>query len=309
MEELDHEKLGAAKLSIFANVLIIILKLAVAIFTGSLGILADSIHSSLDLVASLFCYLGIRKASEPSDKTHHYGHERFENLSSIIQSILLGITSISIFYEAYAKFTTGNNEVTSSVIGIIVMLLTLVIDFKVSEYLHKKSAQTNSTALEADAFHFTADMYSAVAVIIGLAATALGYPIADIIAAVVVAIIMLYISLNIGKESALVLLDQAPSDEKLNQLSQLISKYPGVLSFHSLRARTAGRKIFVDVSVHLKANLPLVDAHNVAENLENEILEKCPDVKEVVVHMEPEAPHDSGIEKPVGGKSSNKRKS
>ncbi len=307
MEEKDHEKMGAAKLSIFANLVIIILKIVVALFTGSLGILADSIHSLLDLVASLFCYVGIRKASEPSDDTHHYGHDRFENLSSIIQSILLGITSFSIFYEAYAKLSSGNHVVTSSVAGIFVMLITLAIDFKVSQYLHKKSAQTNSTALEADAFHFTADMYSAVAVIIGLAATALGYPIADIIAAVAVALIMLYISLNIGKESTLVLLDQAPADAVCENIASVILKHPGITSYHSLRARISGRKISVDVSVHMDPKLSLFAAHKIAESLEQNIIANCPNIKEVVVHMEPDAPHDSGLEKPVGGKSGRKK--
>ncbi|MBI5227610.1 cation transporter [Candidatus Micrarchaeota archaeon] len=292
MHEHEHEKLSAAKYSVFANLFIIIIKLAVGLYTGSLGILADSLHSVFDLAASFFAYFGIKKASEPSDKTHHYGHERFENLSSIIQSILLGLTSVFILYEAHLKFEAPNYVVRESFLGIAVMVITLIIDVKISAFLHKKSKETNSAALEADAFHFTTDMYSAIAVIVGLGATAIGYPLADIAGAVVVALIMLYVAVNIAKESTFILLDQAPSEEILGKISTVISKYPGILAYHSLRGRLSGRKIFIDVSVHLKSDISLTKAHKIAEELEIKIIEKCPDVKEVIIHMEPDEEHD-----------------
>jgi len=288
------EKLGAAKWSIAVNIFATAMKLSVALYTGSLGILAEVIHSGFDLVASLFAYWGIRKAGEPADDEHHYGHERFENLSSLAQSVLIALTSFWILYEAYRKLTGEEHAVKESLAGIAVMLVSLVLATKVSDYLHKKSRETGSPALEADAYHFTTDVMSTLAVILGLGATALGFPVADVLAAVAVALIMLYLSFRLGKKAVLVLLDEAPDDLTMEKVVGVLAEFPKIRGYHSLRGRVSGHKAIIDVSVHVAPYLTIEEAHAVAEELEMKIVDDVPDVKEVEVHVEPETPHDTG---------------
>ncbi len=287
-----NEKLNAAIKSVYVNSVLITVKLFTGILTGSLGIIAEFIHSFFDLLASVFAYVGIKKASEPADKHHRYGHERVENISSLFQSVLITLTSIFILYEAYRRITKGGHAVKESIIGIIVMVLALVVDIIFSRYLHKKSAKTGSPALEADAYHFSTDVWSTIAVIIGLGATSLGYPLFDILGAVFVALLMLYLSVRLGIKAFEVMLDHVPDDRHLEEITSTIAKYPGVKGFHSLRAREAGSRIFVDVSIHLDKSLELEKAHSIAEKLELAIMKSCPKVKEVVVHVEPECLHD-----------------
>ncbi|MFH1127209.1 MAG: cation diffusion facilitator family transporter [archaeon] len=288
MKTNDTKKAHAAQWSIAANIFLLALKLLAGLYTGSLGIIAEFIHSFFDLIASILAYLGIKKASQPADETHHYGHERFENISSLLQSLLITLTSIIIIYEAYGKLTDSTHVVKESFIGIAVMAVTLIIDIRISRYLHGKSTETGSPALEADAYHFTTDILSTVAVIIGLAATALGYPIADVLSAIFVALIMLYISLNLGKKATFVMLDRAPDRKTIEKIDAIIKASRKVKSHHSLRARTAGNKLFVDVSVHLCDSLTLEEAHRISDGLEKKIIRECPEVKEIVIHMEPE---------------------
>jgi len=143
-----------------------------------------------------------------------------------------------------------------------------------------------------DAYHFTTDIFSTGAVILGLAATALGYSIADIIGAVVVAFVMLFMSFKLGKKAIFVMLDRAPDVATVERIARVISAYPGVKGYHALRARLAGHWIYVDVSVHLKKDISLEQAHAIAEDLEQLIIKQCPEVKEVVIHNEPEGMHD-----------------
>ncbi len=288
MKTESKQKLGAAKWSIYVNIFIIIIKLAAGIYTGSIGIIAEFIHSFFDLLASLFAYIGIKQAAIPPDKSHHYGHDRFENFSSFLQSFLIALTALFIIYESYQKITTKEHIVTQGIIGIIVMIITFIIDYKIAHYLHHKSIETGSPALEADAYHFTTDLLSTAAVILGLIATMAGYPIADVIAAIIVAFVMLYISLRLGKKAIVVMLDQAPDEQTTERIAQCIAQFPNIKGYHALRARTAGNRIFIDVKIHLSNDLTLKKAHEIADQLEMELIDKFPDIKEAVIHMEPE---------------------
>jgi cation diffusion facilitator family transporter len=288
-----NEKLVAASKSVYLNAALISIKLAAGIITGSLGIIAEFVHSSFDLVASLLAYVGIKKASQPADAHHQYGHERFENISSLLQSALITITSLFIIYEAYGRFIGGTHVVKESLLGLAVMTGALISDVLIARYLHRKSKTTNSPALEADAYHFSTDVYSTVAVIIGLAGAYLGFHFLDVIAAAFVALIMLYISGKLGIRSVMVMIDHMPEQGTVDQIGSIISKYPGIKNYHSLRAREAGSSILVDVSIHLEKSISLTKAHLLSESLEKRIRKKIPNIKEVVIHIEPESAHDS----------------
>jgi len=286
------EKLGAALFSIGANVFLIALKLTVAAYTGSLGILAEAAHSFFDLLASILAYVGIKKAEEPPDETHHYGHEKFENVSSLLQTALIAITSLVIIYEAYNKLTSGIHAINEGAIGMAAMLIAIAIDYAVSRKLHATADQHGSPALEADAYHFTTDILSTLAVIAGLAFAAFGYPIADVVAAVVVALVMLQLSYKLGMKAILVIMDRSPDLETMERVARIITSHPKVKGYHSLRGRMAGNMALIDVAIHLPSHMKLDDAHAIAEELEERIKAEVPFVKEVVVHVEPTSAHD-----------------
>jgi cation diffusion facilitator family transporter len=288
---MSGEKLHAASKSVYLNVALMAVKLVTGVVTGSLGILAEFMHSFFDLVASLLAYLGIKKASQPADPHHQYGHERFENISSLLQSGLIALTSLFIMYEAYRRITGGGHEVKESFIGLAVMAGTLVADVMIARYLHEKSNKTGSPALEADAYHFSTDIWSTVAVIAGLAVTAAGYPVFDIMAAVLVAGVMMRLSIKLGIKAVMVMMDHMPDEKLVKDIEDVIASYPGVRKFHSLRAREAGSSILVDVSVHLDDKLSLRKAHMEAEGLERAIKKKLPTVKDVLIHIEPASRH------------------
>jgi cation diffusion facilitator family transporter len=284
------EKLGAATFSIIANIFLMTIKVAVAILTGSLGIFAEFMHSLLDLLASIFAYLGIKKADEPADETHHYGHDKFENVSSLIQMLLIAITSFVIFWVAGGKLLAGGHEVKESWLGIVVLIVTLGVDFLIARFLAEKGKKTHSTALESDSMHFSTDLYSTAAALTGVIFASFGFPIMDAIAALVIAAIMLWLSIKMSFSAFAVIIDTAPDKKVLAQLKEDIRNYPGVMDYHSLRARVAGKKLFIDLCVHLDPNLNLTQAHAISEGLKKE-LKKKEDVKEVVIHIEPFIPN------------------
>jgi len=279
-------KLRAAATSIGVNVVLLVSKILVAIITGSVGLLAECIHSSFDLFSSLLAYLGIKKASKAEDETHHYGHEKFESLSSFLQSIFILLTAAFIVYEAVQKLRHPVT-VENSGIGIIFMIITIPVAYLTSRYLAKIARKEGgSHALEADSAHFTTDVLGSIAVLIGLFMVWLGYPIGDTLAAFVVAAVMLYISCDLIHDSFHVFMDCSPPKKTMKKIENILKKTRGI-TYHKLRARMAGSRIFVDVHIQVNKNYTIDKAHGVSGKIKHEIKEKIKSVKEVNTHIEP----------------------
>jgi len=283
----NNKKLRAASLSICVNLFLITIKLSVALITGSIAIFAELAHSVFDCLASVFAYLGIRKANKPADDSHHYGHEKFENLSALAQSILIFITSLFIIYEASSRIFNPK-EINATELGLIVMIVTIGVDYFFSKYLHKTSEEHGSAALEADAYHFTTDLWGAIAVIIGLGFVLMGFPVFDAIAAIIVAILMLWISYKLCKKSINVLMDVSPSDAVMERVCEIITNTPGVEHFHKLKARHLGNKILVEFHVHVLPKLTVKEGHYISHAVKKRILDEIPGIKEVTIHVEPD---------------------
>ena len=280
------QKLRAAGISIGANASLIAVKIFIAIITGSIAMLAEVFHSGLDLVASLLAFFGIKQASRESNHDYHYGHEKFENLSSLLQTMLIVITSVLVIYEAINRIIEPH-PVDNVWVALIVMLITLVVDMIVSRYLHKVSGETNSSALEADAYHFTTDLWSAVAVIVGLVFSMFGYPVFDSIAALVVAAMMLWISWHLGAKSLDVIMDKSPPRKTVNAIAAIIDTTEGVVNHHNLRARLMGSKIIVDVHVRVKPDLTVYEGHIISHDVKKRVMQSNKFVKDVTIHIEP----------------------
>ncbi len=291
-----NSKPGAALVSVFINVFLILLKTFVGIFTGSIGILAEAAHSLLDLVASVLAFLGISLAGRPADASHAFGHEKFENLSSALQMVLLGGTCAVILYEAVQRMISGFViEVTWYALA--VMAIAIVIDFWISRYLHHTADHAGgSAALEADALHFISDMWGALAVVAGLALAGLGLKIADPVAAIVVAAVIGGTAVRSGVRTTGILMDKSPDEAVIAQLENILSAQPEVVNFHNLRARQAGSRVLLDVCIELDEDTSLGRAHEISHELAEKIKREVPRVSDALVHAEPSCgvePHEA----------------
>ena len=279
-------KLRAASFSLGVNVLLILLKLSVVLVTGSLAILAELLHSFFDMLASLFAYIGIRKAQEPADESHLYGHDKFENLSSLAQTILIVVTSFLVIYEAVNRIASPT-KIESTELGLGVMVITIVIDYFLAKYLHKTSRDYGSAALEADAYHFSTDLWGAISVIVGLVFVMLGFPVFDSLAAIVVALLMLWISYKLGTKALHVLMDRSPPQEYIDKIRNAISSTTGVESFHKLRVRQAGSRYLVELHIQDSPKKSVEEGHYIGHDVKARVMKDVPNIKEVTVHVEP----------------------
>lgn len=283
---MKSEKNKVAFSSMVAAVFLTTFKLIVGMLTGSLGILSEALHSALDLVAAIITWFSVRISDKPADKVHQYGHGKVENLSALIETILLLITSIWIIYEAMDRLISGNSHFDVSVWAYVVVISSIIIDFSRSRALKRVAKKYDSQALEADALHFATDIWSSMVVLFGLVASNFGFFMADSIAALIVALIVIFVSYRMGKKAIDVLLDAAPKGVH-DKITSYLRNNDVVLNFHDLRIRTSGSETLVDITVHLDPKLNLIEAHAITTTLEDEIC-KIISKGKIMIHAEPE---------------------
>ena len=281
-----QEKKRVALISVFAAIFLTGFKLVIGILTGSLGILSEALHSGLDLVAAVITYFSVRISDKPADKHHHYGHGKIENLSALIETILLLITCTWIIYEAVKRLVSGETHIEVTYWSYIVVISSIIIDINRSRMLSKVAKKHNSQALEADALHFSTDIWSSAVVLLGLICANFGFYTADAIAALGVAVIVLIVSYQLGKKSIDVLLDKAPQDT-IAIVESTLASYPEVKHFHNLKIRTSGADTFIKFNVHLEPDLTLKQVHELCDKIEHE-LGSLIARSEVYIHAEPQ---------------------
>jgi len=285
----QKEKRKVAFISVLAAIFITVGKLIIGLMTGSLGILSEALHSALDFVAAVITYFAVKVSAKPADKEHPYGHGKFENLSASIETLLLLVTCIWIIYEAIHRLLSGKMVIEVTKWSYIVVIASIIIDYSRSRALMKAAKKYNSQALEADALHFSTDIYSSIVVLIGLVCANYHVYIADSIAALIVAAIVIFIAYRIGKQSIDVLLDKT-SPEMIKKVNKILKDLPGIHTFHDVKIRTSGAYTFVDLNIHFASHIPIDEAQQIATNVEETIcnaIERC----EVHVHAEPEEAH------------------
>lgn len=281
----NKEKESVALNSLFAAIFLTAGKFVVGIFTGSLGILSEALHSGLDLVAAGVTYFSVKISDKPADETHQYGHGKIENLSAFIEALLLLVTCIWIIYEASNRLITGNFEIELSIWSYIIVISSIIIDYGRSRALLKAAKKHNSQALEADALHFSTDIWSSSVVLLGLIAAQFGIFWADSVAALGVAIIIIKVSIDLSKRSVAVLLDSAPK-EIYNQVTEILSNIEDILRVKQVRIRNSGADYFIDITAEVDKLLPFVETHDISDRIEEEIKSKI-SRSDVTVHLEP----------------------
>ena len=287
------EKRSAARSSVLAAVGLTAFKLAVGLLTNSLGVLAEAAHSALDLVAAAMTYLAVRFSDKPPDREHPFGHGKIENLSALFETLLLLGTSAWVIYEAVQRLFFISVKVETSIWSFIIMGLSMVVDYTRSRILFRTARKYRSQALEADALHFSTDIWSSAVVILGLIGLSIarytpGLPWmhkADSLAALVVAGIVIYISAQLGWRTIAGLLDTAPKGQA-ERVRKAAASIEGVSNAHAVRIRPSGASWFVDLHVTMNGNIHLHRAHATTEEIEKKVQEIIPGA-DVTVHVEP----------------------
>jgi cation diffusion facilitator family transporter len=282
-------KSGAAALSIVSNSILIALKLAAGAITGSIAIITEAIHSLIDLVASVIAFVSVRKADEPADEEHPYGHEKVENLAANIEGILILVGAAVIVYEATHRLAAGSS-VESLGIGIAVMGFSVIANTVVSGVLNRQARVHDSAALEGDAAHLRADALTSAGVLVGLALVEITGVVAfDSITALVVAAAIVWAGIRIIRRSSGVLVDEVLPEEEMDRIETAIAtaRTPEVAGYHKLRGRRAGRRRHVDFHVQYRSGTTLERAHELAHEMRDRIEAEIPQA-EVLIHVEPE---------------------
>lgn len=289
----NHEKQRVARTSVMAAFALVSMKVVVGVMTGSLGILAEAAHSALDMVAALVTWFAVHASAKPADREHRYGHGKVENLSALFETVLLLLTCGWIGYEAVKRIASGRVDVEVTFWSFAVMGISIIVDISRSRMLYKAARKYNSQALEADALHFSTDIWSSAVVILGLLCVSLSGFIpggewlhyADAVAALLVGLIVVQISWKLGMRTVAALLDSAPEgmEEKVIAAAE---KVPGVFNCHHVRVRSSGPQVFIDLHVLVDGHMPLHEAHDLTEAIEKAVRGICPDA-DVTVHPEP----------------------
>ena len=281
-----QEKKQAAFISVLAAIVLTGFKLIIGLATNSLGILSEALHSGLDLVAAVITYFSVRVSDRPADEKHNYGHGKIENFSAFMETVLLLITCTWIIYEAINRLVSNETDIKISIWSYIVVITSILIDINRSRMLYRVAKKHNSQALEADALHFSTDIWSSAVVLFGLICANFGFFAADSIAALVVAAIVLLVSYKLGKKAIDVLLDRAPIDT-VAIVKNTLAAFSEVKAYHNLKVRTAGADTFIKVNIHLDPNLQFEDIHELCNRIEETIHTIIPR-SELYLHPEPQ---------------------
>ena len=290
-------KTRAAALSIASNAILIALKLAAGAITGSVAILTEAMHSSIDLVASFVAYFSVREADKPADAEHPYGHAKIENLAAAIEAMLILVGSGVIIYAAVRSLANGA-EVHSLGIGIGVIGVSIVANVVVSTFIARRARETESPALEGDAAHLRTDAATSGGVLVGLVVVQLtGAEWLDPVIALVVAGAIVYAGVRLLARASRVLVDEALPPEELDAVRDAIEDFGprGVCGYHKLRARRAGSRRYVDLHVQFRSGTTLEAAHATAHALQDAIRERLRGA-DVLIHLEPEGSVHPGTE-------------
>ena len=293
-DSMRAEKRAVAANSVVAAIGITALKAVVGISTGSLGILSEAAHSGLDLIAALITLFSVRVSDKPADADHQYGHGKVESFSAFLETGLLLLTCVWIIYEAIVRLFYRHIEIEPSIAAFLVMFLSMGVDFWRSRSLGRIAVKYDSQALEADALHFSTDIWSSAVVVLGLLLVTLGRAFgvdwlrdADPIAALFVACVIMYVSSRLARKTIDALLDAAPTGVRSRIIDE-ISKLEGVLELDRVRIRRSGNHYFADVSVGLGRNLTFQRSEQMAHSVKAAVHRVLPEA-DVMVHSIPQA--------------------
>lgn len=282
-----NTKTGVAGLSVASNATLVVLKLAVGLYIGSVSVIAEAIHSQMDLLAALIALFAVRASAIPPDEDHPYGHGKVENVSGTVESLLIFVAAGVIVYEAADKLMHGS-QLEAVTLGLAVMGLSVVVNLVVSRRLMKVAKATDSVALEADAYHLTTDVVTSVGVFIGLLLVKLtGWAFLDPLVAIGVALIIAKAAWDITRRSFLDLLDRGLPRQDRTAIELVLGRHGGRISnYHRVRSRKSGSDRHIDLHLVVDGKIPVAEAHDLCDQLERELREVL-GACTLTIHVEP----------------------
>jgi cation diffusion facilitator family transporter len=294
-------KPAAAAVSIASNSVLIGLKLAAAAITGSVAILSEALHSMVDLIASVIAFISVRRADDPADVQHPYGHEKLESLAASIEGMLILVGAALIVYEAVHRLVTGA-VVDNLGVGIAVIGFSAIANGSVSLFLRRQARRHASPALSGDAAHLGTDALTSLGVLLGLVLVQItGWDAIDSAVAIVVAMVIVIAGVRIMRRSAAALVDEAPPPAEMDRIEEIVARArreaPEIVGYHKLRGRTSGRRRYIDLHLQFRSGTTLERAHELAHELRDAI-ETGVGNAEVLIHTEPESSRRDPSESP-----------
>ena len=288
---LDQLKEKTAHLSIISNTGLVLMKFVVGFAIGSVSIISEAIHSSMDLIAAVIAFFSVRKSAEPPDAGHSFGHGKFEDISGLIEALLIFVAAILIIREAAIKLLGHSPEELKPELlfaGIAVMGISALVNWYVSQRLMKVAKQTESIALESDAWHLRTDVYTSLGVFLGLILIRLtGITLFDPIFAIGVAIIIMKAAYDLSVRSFADLIDHSIPESDEQRIKEIICDHSGEYAgFHDLRTRRSGPEIFIEFHLVMSGEITVVQSHDLADHLETDLLLEYPRAN-VTIHIEP----------------------
>ena len=279
-------KAGAARFSVLSNTILVAIKLVAGLLSGSVAIISEAAHSAIDLMAAAMAYFSVRAADAPADREHPYGHGKIENLSGTVEAALIFGAAAYIVYEAIHKLLRPE-PVRSLLLGISVMMVSALVNILVSRWLFRIAKETDSVALEADAYHLNVDVYTSLGVMVGLGLIQLtGLHELDPIIGLVVAVVIAKVAYDLVKKAGAPLIDVGLPEQELDLLSRILCSDPRVIAYHKLRTRKAGAEWHIDVHLLVDSDLSVAEGHRLAEETEDKIRAAFARAR-VITHVEP----------------------
>ena len=275
--------------TILGNVFLAGFKMIAGIFGNSGAMVSDAVHSLSDVLTTLIAYVGVKLSKKNPDEKHPYGHERFECVASLSLSLLLAVTGIGIGYAGLMKILGG--DVSKIEVPTFLPLIAAIISVAVKEgmywYTMYYAKRLNSSAFKADAWHHRSDAFSSIGSFIGIGAAKLGFPIMDPIASIIICFFILKVAYDVGMDALNKMIDTSCSHDFECDVEDFIKKQEGVQGVDTLRTRQFGNKIYIDLEIAVDRNLSLLAAHDIAERVHAAVEEQYPDVKHIMVHVNP----------------------
>lgn len=291
VEETDFQKVAnkVALVTIIGNVALSIMKLLAGIIAHSSAMISDAIHSASDVFSTFVVIIGIKLASKEPDKEHPYGHERLECVAAIILAMVLFITGIGIGFEALKNILHGNYSELQmpGMLALIAAIVSIVSKEGMYWYTRFYAKRIDSSALMADAWHHRSDAFSSIGALIGIAGARLGFPVMDSIASLVIFVFIAKAAFDIFKDAIDKMVDHSCDEETEQQICDCVMKNEDVLGIDLLQTRIFGNKIYVDVEIQADGSRTLLEAHDIAEAVHDDIEQNFPKVKHIMVHVNP----------------------
>ena len=290
---ISKHTVSAAKLSVYSNSFLTLGKLIVGIIIGSISIISEAVHSLIDLMASFIALFAVKKSSQPADRDHPYGHGKFENISGTIEALLIFAAAIYIIYEAVMRLINPQ-EIKAPVIGVLIMLISSVINYIISKKLFSAAKKSGSIALEADGWHLRTDVYTSLGVMSALIIITIVkffFNNVDIywldpVAALVVAVMIIKAAYSLTVKSAKDLFDICLPVEEVAIVENIIRANKNISGYHDLKTRKAGNKKFVEFHILVAPEMSVLESHEITRKFDDEIAKALQNVQ-ITIHVEP----------------------